>query len=174
MRARRSKNSGGGITPTAFGALIEAVFCSVNDFPTRKIAANAPRALGKLLEQLNLSVRASIAGETSSEGIRMIRGFFRLIGLLLLAAGFVFLVYDGARSIADQALRLTKLGEFWNDINQASQRSFLAMIDADAPWLRGGVKLLLDQPSWAVMGILGILLMLLCRPRRPLIGYSRN
>lgn len=104
----------------------------------------------------------------------MIRGFFRLIGLLLLAAGFVFLVYDGARSIADQALRLTKLGEFWNDINQASQRSFLAMIDADAPWLRAGVKLLLDQPSWAVMGILGILLMLLCRPRRPLIGYSRN
>lgn len=104
----------------------------------------------------------------------MIRGFFRLIGVLLLAAGFVFLVYDGARSIADQALRLTKLGEFWNDINQGSQRSFLAMIDADAPWLRGGVKLLLDQPSWAVMGILGILLMLLFRPSRPLIGYSRN
>lgn len=104
----------------------------------------------------------------------MIRGFFRLIGVLLLAAGFVFLVYDGARSIADQALRLTKLGEFWNDINQASQRSFLAMIDADVPWLRSGVKLLLDQPSWAVMGILGILLMLLFRPSRPLIGYSRN
>lgn len=104
----------------------------------------------------------------------MIRGFFRLIGVLLLAAGFVFLVYDGARSIADQALRLTKLGEFWNDINQASQRSFLALVDADAPWLRAGVKLLLDQPSWAVMGILGILLMLMCRPRRPLIGYSRN
>ena len=104
----------------------------------------------------------------------MIRGFFRLIGLLLLAAGFVFLVYDGARSIADKALRLTKLGEFWNDINQASQRSFLSMIDADAPWLRAGVKLLLDQPAWAVMGIVGILLMLLCRPRRPLIGYSRN
>ena len=39
----------------------------------------------------------------------MIRGFFRLIGLLLLAGGFVFLVYDGARSIADQAVRLTRL-----------------------------------------------------------------
>ena len=33
----------------------------------------------------------------------MIRGFFRLIGLLLLAGGFVFLVYDGARSIAEHA-----------------------------------------------------------------------
>jgi len=104
----------------------------------------------------------------------MIRGFFRLIGLLLLAAGFVFLVYDGARSIADQSIRLTKLGEFWNDINQASQRSVLVLIDADVPWLRTGVKLLLDQPAWAVMGVLGILLMLLFRPRRPLIGYSRN
>jgi len=40
--ARRSKNSGGGIAPTAFGALIEAVFSTVNDFRTRKFAANAP------------------------------------------------------------------------------------------------------------------------------------
>lgn len=104
----------------------------------------------------------------------MIRGFFRLIGLLLLAAGFVFLIYDGARSIADQALRLTRLGEFWNDINQVSQRAFLAMIDANVPWLRAGIKLLLDQPAWAVMGVLGIFLMLLFRPRKPLIGYARN
>ena len=29
----------------------------------------------------------------------MIRGFFRLIGLLLLAGGFIFVVYDGARWI---------------------------------------------------------------------------
>lgn len=104
----------------------------------------------------------------------MIRGFFRLIGLLLLAAGFVFLVYDGARSIADQTLRLTRLGEVWNDINQASQRSFQAMIDDHAAFLAGMVKLLLNQPAWAVMGVAGILLMLLFRPRRPLIGYSRS
>jgi hypothetical protein len=36
------------------------------------------------------------------------------------------------------------------------------------------VKLLLNQPAWAVMGVAGILLMLLFRPRRPLIGYSRS
>jgi ABC-type phosphate transport system permease subunit len=124
--------------------------------------------------RLNFSIRTGIAGGESDEGMRMIRGFFRLIGLLLLAGGFVFLVYDGARSIADQALRLTRLGEFWNDINQASQRSFQAMIDGNAPFLSGLVKLVLNQPSWAVMGVLGILLMLLFRPRKPLIGYSRN
>lgn len=53
----------------------------------------------------------------------MIRAILRFIGLLLLAGGFIFLIYDGARSIADQALRLTKLGEFWNDIHQASQHA---------------------------------------------------
>jgi ABC-type phosphate transport system permease subunit len=124
--------------------------------------------------RLNFLVQPDIAGGESDEGIRMIRGFFRLIGLLLLAGGFVFLVYDGARSIADQALRLTRLGEFWNDINQASQRSFQVMVDGNAPFLSGLLKLLLNQPAWAVMGVLGIVLMLLFRPSKPLIGYSRN
>lgn len=105
----------------------------------------------------------------------MIRGFFRLIGLLLLAAGFIFLVYDGARSIADQMLRLTRLGEFWNDIHQSSQAAFRAMVEGVAPWLWTSVaKYILNQPAFAVMGVVGILLMLLFRPRRPLIGYSRN
>ena len=105
----------------------------------------------------------------------MIRGFFRLIGLLLLAGGFIFLVYDGARSIADQALRLTRLDEFWNDVHQASQRAFQAMVEHASPLLWNGVvKVILNQPVWAVMGVLGILLMLMFRPRKPLIGYSRN
>jgi hypothetical protein len=105
----------------------------------------------------------------------MIRGFFRLVGLLLLAGGFIFLVYDGARSIADQALRLTRLGEFWNDVHQASQQAFRTMVEGVSPWLWNSVaKVILDQPVWAVMGILGILLMLLFRPRRPLIGYARD
>jgi hypothetical protein len=105
----------------------------------------------------------------------MIRGFFRLVGLLLLAGGFIFLVYDGARSIADQTVRLTRLGEFWNDIHQFSQQAFRTMVEGASPWLWNNVaKVVLDQPVWAVMGVLGILLMLLFRPRKPLIGYSRN
>ena len=105
----------------------------------------------------------------------MIRGFFRLIGLLLLAGGFIFMVYDGARFVADQTLRFTRFGQFWNDIHQSSQQSFRAMVEGAAPWLWNSVvKLILDQPVFAVMGVLGILLMLLFRPRKPLIGYSRN
>ncbi len=60
----------------------------------------------------------------------MIRGFFRLIGLLLLVFGFLALVYDGARSIADQTLRMTRLGELWNDINQGSQHAVQNIVES--------------------------------------------
>ena len=105
----------------------------------------------------------------------MIRGFFRLLGLLLLAGGFVFMVYDGARWVADQALRFTRFGQFWNDIHQSSQQAFRAWVEGHVPWLWNSVvKVVLDQPVFAVMGVLGILLMILFRPRKPLIGYSRD
>lgn len=105
----------------------------------------------------------------------MIRGLFRLIGLLLLAGGFIFMVYDGARFVADQTLRFTRFGQFWNDINQSSQQAFQAWVERMAPWLWNGVvKLVLDQPVFAVLGVAGILLMILFRPRKPLIGYSRD
>jgi hypothetical protein len=103
----------------------------------------------------------------------MIRGFFRLLGLLLLAGGFVFMVYDGARWVADQALRFTRFGQFWNDIHQSSQQAFRTWVEGHAPWLNSAVAVILDQPVFAVMGLLGVVLMLLFRPRKPLIGYSR-
>ena len=105
----------------------------------------------------------------------MIRGLFRFIGVLLLAAGFIFLIYDGQRSIADQTVRLTRLGEFWNDIHQSSQQSLQAMLETSVPWLWNSAgKFVLNQPTWAVLGVLGILLMLLFRPRKRLIGYARD
>src|SRR5215470_6049805 len=105
----------------------------------------------------------------------MIRGFFRLIGLLLLAGGFIFMVYDGARWVADQNLRFTQFGQFWNDINQSSQLAFRTWVESKAPWLwTGVVRVVLEQPAFAVLGVVGILLMILFRPRKPLIGYSRD
>jgi hypothetical protein len=105
----------------------------------------------------------------------MIRGFFRLIGLLLLAGGFIFMVYDGARFVADQTLRFTRFGQFWNDVHQSSQAAFRAWVEGNAPWLWNSViRVLLDQPVFAVLGVVGLLLMILFRPRRPLIGYARD
>ena len=105
----------------------------------------------------------------------MIRGLFRLIGLLLLAGGFIFMVYDGARFVADQTLRFTRFGQFWNDIHQSSQLAFRNSVEGASPWLWNSViKVLLDQPVFVVLGVVGILLMILFRPRKPLIGYSRD
>jgi hypothetical protein len=105
----------------------------------------------------------------------MIRGFFRLVGLLLLAGGFIFMVYDGARWVADQNLRFTRFGDFWNDMNQASQAAFKVWVESKSPWVWSGiVKVLLDQPVFAVLGVIGIVLMILFRPRKPLIGYTRD
>jgi ABC-type phosphate transport system permease subunit len=105
----------------------------------------------------------------------MIRGFFRLIGLILMVLAFLSLVYDGARTIADQTLRLTRLGELWNDINQASQQAFQHAVEGLSPFLWNSVvKTILNQPAWAVLGIVGIILLLLFRPGKPLIGYSRH
>ena len=46
----------------------------------------------------------------------MIRFLLRFVGLLLLALGFIFLVYDGIRSISDGGILLTKAaGPFSRD-----------------------------------------------------------
>ena len=105
----------------------------------------------------------------------MIRGFFRLVGLLLLAGGFVFMVYDGARFVADNTLRFTRFGQFWNDVHQSSQQALRVWVEGISPWLWNNVaRVILDQPVFAIMVVLGILLMLLFRPKKPLIGYSRS
>jgi hypothetical protein len=36
------------------------------------------------------------------------------------------------------------------------------------------IQSVLEQPAWLVLGILGILLMLLGRRKKPLIGYARD
>jgi hypothetical protein len=48
-------------------------------------------------------------------------------------------------------------------------------VEGKAPWLWTSlVKVVLDQPVFAVLGVVGIILMILFRPRKPLIGYSRD
>jgi hypothetical protein len=46
----------------------------------------------------------------------MIRFLFRFVGLLGLALGFVFLVYDGTKSIANRTIEMTTVEKFWNEI----------------------------------------------------------
>jgi hypothetical protein len=105
----------------------------------------------------------------------MIRTLLRLIGVIFLAAAFILVVYDGARSIADSRLYLYKLGQLWTDIHASSLQSAQAAVQDSLPAVVWDPVLttVLDQPSWLVFGIIGIVLILLGRKRKPLIGYAR-
>jgi len=50
----------------------------------------------------------------------MIRFVLRFIGLCLLATAFVFLVYDGTKSIANHGIMYTKIVDVWAIIDQTS------------------------------------------------------
>ena len=43
----------------------------------------------------------------------MIRFVLRFIGLLLLALAFIFVIYDGMKSIADATVYMTKVTQIW-------------------------------------------------------------
>ncbi len=106
----------------------------------------------------------------------MIRFVLRFVGLLLLALAFIFVVYDGMKSIADRDIYLTKIGQFWIDIHAASAKAFE---EATGRMLGSGawqfvIQPVLDQPASAGFAILGVVLILLGRKKRPLIGYARD
>jgi hypothetical protein len=105
----------------------------------------------------------------------MIRALLRLIGVIVLAAGFILVVYDGAKSIADSRIYVYKLGQLWTDIHAASLQNVQAKVQENLPaavW-DPAITTLLDQPAWLVLGVIGIVLILLGRKRKPLIGYAR-
>lgn len=105
----------------------------------------------------------------------MIRFVLRFFGIWILAAAFVFLVYDGTKSIA-AGMALTKpFGETWNDINSNSLLLLQPAIERHvAVWLWDPVILsILTAPTWLVLGVIGIILVLLGRKKKPLIGYAR-
>lgn len=104
----------------------------------------------------------------------MIRFLLRFVGTLLLALGFIFLVYDGIRSISDDSILLTKASEIWTILNDRSLAAFQLLVEryTGAEFWRAGVAPVLDQPASAVACILGVILIVLGRKKKPLIGYA--
>jgi hypothetical protein len=105
----------------------------------------------------------------------MIRFLSRTLGLLFLAAAFIFLVYDGTRSIAANMLLYSKLDEIWSLVHQASLQQLQPLIERNAPpWLWDPViTTVLDAPAIVVLAVVGAILIILGRRKKPLIGYTR-
>jgi hypothetical protein len=107
----------------------------------------------------------------------MIRFLFRFLGLWILAAAFLLFVYDGTKSIAANAIYITKTGDLWSNIHQSSLLLLQPAVERHiGPWLWQSVIQpgFLEQPSWLVLGIVGAVFILLGRKKKPLIGYARD
>jgi hypothetical protein len=105
----------------------------------------------------------------------MIRFLFRFAGLFLLAGGFVALVYDGTKTIAGNAIYVTRLSDTWNAVHSTSLQALEAMIKRHGEWLWNPVMLyVLPAPAWLVLAILGAVLIVIGRKKKALIGYARD
>ena len=104
----------------------------------------------------------------------MIRFLLRFVGLWVLAAGFIFLIYDGTKSIAASNILLTRVQDVWGSVHQASLLSLKPkLIDISSFLWDPLMTTFLDQPVALVLAVLGAIMMLLGRKKRALIGYSR-
>jgi hypothetical protein len=107
----------------------------------------------------------------------MIRFVLRFVGLLSLALGFLLLVYDGAKWIVDQSMHITSVGEAWSNVHQNSLTSLQPEVERRVgTWVWQGLvqPYFLDQPVSLVLAIIGAMLILLGRKKKPLIGYARD
>ncbi len=105
----------------------------------------------------------------------MIRFLFRFLGLVCLAAAFILVIYDGTKSIAGSSLSFTTVQALWELINASSLARLKPLLEPYAGGLLWDPVLvsILAAPSCSLFGLVGILLILVGRKRKPLIGYAR-
>ncbi|WP_306222333.1 hypothetical protein [Bosea beijingensis] len=102
----------------------------------------------------------------------MVRFLLRLIGYLFVAAGFVALVIDGARSIANAGLRFTPVGEVLSAVIHERYQLIQPAIERNLhPWLWDPLLLsLMRAPAAAAALLLGFALLWLGRRPDEIIG----
>ena len=98
----------------------------------------------------------------------------RIIGFLLLAAGFVALVLDGTRAIAEGRFSPMPLGGLGH---QLFKERFLLLQPGVERHLHPAlwqyvIQPLLELPAFPLLGLLGLLLLFLSRPKAPGIGHA--
>ena len=105
----------------------------------------------------------------------MIRFLLRFIGLCVLALAFFFVVYDGERSIVNQHLTYTDVAQGWALVDQNNLTLAQNWLRQKAAWAWDPyIQKLFDLPIWGVLAIAAMIVILLGRKKRPLIGYARD
>jgi hypothetical protein len=105
----------------------------------------------------------------------MIRFLFRFIGLCVLALAFFFVVYDGERSIVNQHVTYTDVAQGWALVDQNNLTLAQDWLKRKAAWAWDPyAQRVFELPIWAVLAGLAMILMVLGRKKKPLIGYARD
>jgi hypothetical protein len=105
----------------------------------------------------------------------MIRFLLRFLGLCLLATAFFFLIYDGTKSISNQYVTYTDIAQAWALVDQGSLADVQNWVKQRAIWAWDPyVQRVFDLPIWVALTVAAMILILLGRKKRPLIGYARN
>jgi hypothetical protein len=105
----------------------------------------------------------------------MVRFLFRFLGLVVMTLGFLVVLHDGTKSLADQTVYITKVGPAWENTYPNSLKAMEPVVERLAgTWTWNNIiqPYLLDQPAALVLAIIGGLLILL--GQKPVIGYARN
>ncbi len=104
----------------------------------------------------------------------MLRFLARVIGLLLVAGGFIVGVIDGTRSIADSSLALTSLGETAARVFGERFQAFGPAVSRDVhPLLWDPVLVHVLMAPTALFAVLfGLVLLWLGRDPEPGIGFD--
>lgn len=96
----------------------------------------------------------------------------RALGLIVMAAGFVQLCYDGARSIANNGLRVTSLADLIRSLPQERITAIGRSIEGVAPWADNLLLAPVGLVPAALFGLaLGAALVWLGQPPREPIGF---
>ena len=106
----------------------------------------------------------------------MIRFVLRFLGLICLAAAFILAIYDGTRSIAANRVFLTSVRTLWELIGANSLTQMKPLL---SPYAGGvlwdpGMVAILNAPAFTLLGCVGVVLLMLGRRKKPLIGYARS
>lgn len=147
--------------------------------PPRRKKSRTSGALKNRPQKSNASLRPAsdllLTCLFRATGTIMIRFLLRFIGLCLLALAFIFFVYDGTKTIANQQLITMKVSDAWAIVDQNSLNLVQIWLKqklafAWDPYLQK----IFDLPTWVVLGIVATILILLGRKKKPLIGYGRD
>ena len=78
-------------------------------------------------------------------------------------------------SIANQHVVYAKLVEVWAMVDQTTLNEVQVWLKQKAPWAWDPyMQVVFDLPAWGVLAIVAMILIVLGRKKRPLIGYARN